>query len=63
MSQSQEVSDQSPLDRLKTATENFEEIRRRIGPYMPVPKPRVTDSRSDWRTSEDLYRETALKVK
>ena len=52
MSRLEEVSAPEPLDRLKGAAENFERIRRRIGPFMPIRVSTPIPPRSDWKSTD-----------
>ena len=59
MSEFEDFSASKPLDRLKDAAENFERIRRRIGPFMPIRVDTPIPEGSDWK-SADEYAKLAL---
>ena len=46
------VRDASLGDRLASATENLERMRRVIGPYMPVRKSEEPAKDSEWKSSD-----------
>ena len=60
MSQYQMVSDASQDQRLASAAENFERIRRVIGPYMPSRRVEEVPRASDWRSS-DMQEDSCVK--
>ena len=59
MPQLEKVIASGPPDKLKGAAENFERIRRRIGPFMPIRVDTPIPQGSDWKSS-DVHAELVL---
>ena len=60
MSHLEGVSTSASLDRLKDAAENFENIRRRIGPFMPVRVNTPIPPEGDWKRGDE-HMETDIR--
>ncbi len=52
MQQSQGLKTLPPMEKIASATESYERIRRAIGPFMPVRKAENVAKANDWKNSD-----------